>query len=191
MKNDRIKSVSNYALCLFLLVTGSAQAAIVNFTISGNVEIAEPNNPFALLANSTISASGTYDDSVIGAGLSFIDFSTITNSMQITVGNTIFTDDMSTIPDNGLFFQDGMFDGLSYRSIQTNISFSSSGFADMIFNGGVPDSFDNTLIAESTYIKGKWDAASFEVTPVPVPAALWLFGSGLIFLSGISRRRKS
>jgi hypothetical protein len=26
-------------------------------------------------------------------------------------------------------------------------------------------------------------------TPVPVPAAIWLFGSGLIGLAGIARRR--
>jgi hypothetical protein len=35
------------------------------------------------------------------------------------------------------------------------------------------------------------DNASLTVTPVPVPAAVWLFGSGLIGLIGIARRRKS
>ncbi len=30
---------------------------------------------------------------------------------------------------------------------------------------------------------------SFEVTPVPIPAALWLFGTGLLALFGFSRRR--
>ena len=38
-----------------------------------------------------------------------------------------------------------------------------------------------------------WDDASLTATPavVPVPAAAWLFGSGLIGLIGIARRRKS
>lgn len=33
--------------------------------------------------------------------------------------------------------------------------------------------------------------ADFQVTTVPVPAAVWLFGSGLIGLAGIARRKKS
>ena len=32
---------------------------------------------------------------------------------------------------------------------------------------------------------------NFSITPVPVPAAIWLFGSGLIGLIGIARRKKS
>jgi hypothetical protein len=31
----------------------------------------------------------------------------------------------------------------------------------------------------------------FEVTPVPVPAAIWLFGSGLLGLVGIARRKEA
>lgn len=33
--------------------------------------------------------------------------------------------------------------------------------------------------------------ASFEVSAVPVPAAVWLFGSGLLGLAGIARRKKA
>lgn len=32
---------------------------------------------------------------------------------------------------------------------------------------------------------------SFAVVPVPVPAAVWLFGSGLLALGGLARRRKN
>jgi hypothetical protein len=32
---------------------------------------------------------------------------------------------------------------------------------------------------------------SFDVTHVPIPAALWLFGSGLLGLIGIARRSKT
>ena len=36
-----------------------------------------------------------------------------------------------------------------------------------------------------------WDDASLEVSAVPVPAAVWLFGSGLLGLVGVARRKKS
>ena len=36
-----------------------------------------------------------------------------------------------------------------------------------------------------------YDNLSFaQVAPVPVPAAVWLFGSGLLGLLGVARRRK-
>ena len=37
-----------------------------------------------------------------------------------------------------------------------------------------------------------YDNLSFaEVSAIPVPAAVWLFGSGLLGLVGVARRRKS
>jgi hypothetical protein len=37
----------------------------------------------------------------------------------------------------------------------------------------------------------KFDSASNDVSEVPLPAAAWLFGSGLIGLAGIARRRRA
>lgn len=38
---------------------------------------------------------------------------------------------------------------------------------------------------------GFFDDASFELAPVPVPAAAWLFGSAMLGLMGVARRRKA
>ena len=49
----------------------------------------------------------------------------------------------------------------------------------------------STVAGESALIQKKAIGAGIEVTtsPVPVPAAVWLFGSGLLGLVGVARRR--
>ena len=44
---------------------------------------------------------------------------------------------------------------------------------------------DNRLV-----ISG-WVSTSASITPVPIPAAVWLFGSGLLGLIGVARRKKA
>jgi len=54
----------------------------------------------------------------------------------------------------------------------------------------------NYALTDADLIYGSGDigtpgmAGSFVPSPVPVPAAVWLFGSGLVGLAGIGRRRK-
>jgi len=42
----------------------------------------------------------------------------------------------------------------------------------------------------ATELQADLGAGSIEVSPIPVPAAIWLFGTGLIGLIGFSKRRK-
>lgn len=46
----------------------------------------------------------------------------------------------------------------------------------------------NTITANCTFVLG--DTCAEVVAPVPVPAAVWLFGSGLLGLVGVARRKK-
>jgi len=58
-------------------------------------------------------------------------------------------------------------------------------------------SLQNNLLAttlndgESAMIQKKFGAIGITVNPVPVPAALWLFGSGLIGLAAFAKRKKA
>lgn len=53
------------------------------------------------------------------------------------------------------------------------------------------DDFNSACITPgSANISGSGDC-SVSVSPVPIPAAIWLFGSGLIGLIGVSRRKNS
>jgi len=48
-----------------------------------------------------------------------------------------------------------------------------------------------TVAGDDAMIQKKFGAIGIEVNPVPVPAALWLFGSGLIGIAAFARRKKA
>ena len=67
----------------------------------------------------------------------------------------------------------------------TNLVATANGFSGQLVSvgnvGSAWTSFDGTPYSE---------VYNITVTPVPVPAAVWLFGSGLVGLAGIARRRR-
>ena len=173
-----IKIISATALLLFSL--GNAQAAMVNFTIIGDVlsgnEFAP--NAFGLTAGDTITAYGSFetDDLVGGAGI--ISFDTGSgNSLTIDVGTATYfaSDDIffgsggPTIELTGLNLVTGLATLVDFDFFASDASFNSN-FTSF-------DDFDQMF--------GDWRT---EVV-VPVPAAAWLFGSGLLGLVGLARRK--
>jgi len=49
----------------------------------------------------------------------------------------------------------------------------------------------NPFASAGSVINPQFSSTTFETTVVPVPAAVWLFGSGLIGLIGFARRKKA
>jgi hypothetical protein len=66
-------------------------------------------------------------------------------------------------------------------------AFSGSGSGAI----GVGSPYSLTVIAEIQHTVGSQQISSFDahLVPVPVPLAVWLFGSGLVGLVGIARRK--
>ncbi len=56
---------------------------------------------------------------------------------------------------------------------------------------GIVDSFDTSQIAIGSRPFGWGTYAYWTVSPVPLPAAAWLFGSGILALAGFTNLRKS
>jgi hypothetical protein len=62
---------------------------------------------------------------------------------------------------------------------------------DLVFTAGSAPLGDYTIDIRVAVKSGRLDRTeSFTVSLVPIPAAVWLFGSGLIGLVGIARRRR-
>ena len=82
-----------------------------------------------------------------------------------------------------------LFSGFNYRTGY----FWSSTESDLDTNGALYFSMEDG--AQGTFPKDKyelyaWAVYTGDVSSVPVPAAVWLFGSGLITLIGFARRRQ-
>jgi hypothetical protein len=173
MKIPTIKQLTIISFfCISFLSINTAHAAMVQFTLEGEISYADQTNMFGLSAGDIVTAAGVYDDAPLGPGSVFIQFATAYNNMDINIGNTLFTDAMDTIGGADLYFTNGVFEGLDYEA--TDNSFDSWGY--LFFTG--------------YGIEGYWTQTSFHTTVIPVPAAVWLFASGLFLLGGMARRKQ-
>lgn len=173
---------------LLTLTLTNAHAALVSYTITGEVVLGDEtwgpgSNAFGLSAGDFITAVGTFDDSVLTAGAGTIDFSSGSgNSMTIFVGTETFT----AANDDG--FVTGSGPTIELASLTTLVDFDFQAFLGT--NGAAADFNSNfTSFDDFDLMFGDW--TSVEITAVPVPAAVWLFGSGLLGLVGMARRKKA
>ncbi len=181
------KSGCTVLLALGLLGSSAiTHAALVNYELTGTVDSwADSGNVFGLSLNDAISVSGTFDDSVLTGGTGIVNFGSGSgNTMVMIVGSQTFSagDDTNFLygyPQ--LSLNAGLFDGLN---IEITFGTSSAFYSQDLWFDGYDDINDNF----GNLVSGTW--TDFQMTPVPVPAALWLFGSGLLGLVGLARRKK-
>jgi hypothetical protein len=176
------KVTGSLAAITLALSIGSAQAAMVNFTLTGTVVFADAGNLFGLNGGDAVSVVGSFDDSVLtlGTGTVLFDAFNTGNTFNVTTGDFSFTE-MNDIDYaiGGRPFLNLISGSLDNFDFLANIG--AFGFFDS--QVGFFDGDDDNFGA----ISGTWD--SFEMTVIPVPAAVWLLGSGLLGLVGIARRK--
>lgn len=167
------------AAAALLLSAGSAHAALVNFQFSGNVDFSLGFG--GLNAGDTVTVTGVFEDSVLSGGSGTIGFdSSGGNTLSIAAGSYTFTeanDALYNLTGASLTLASGALSDFSYQAISgTN---------------GAPADFDSffTSFLSDVYLSGTWNT-TVQMSPVPVPAAVWLFGSGLLGLVGLARRKK-
>lgn len=161
-----------------LLGTGGASAALMNYVVTGDVVIGDEffANAFGLTAGDTVTATGVFDDSVLTGGSGTVSFGSGSgNTMTLNIGTATFT----------------AADDDDFLTGSPSLTFSAFSLSDFDFVKSTPDSFNSSFLIFDDFgdMVGQW-RSDVSITPVPVPAAAWLFGSGLLGFAGIARRRQ-
>jgi len=210
MKTKRIKLLSLFACSIFMMVISSwAQASLIGQEVFGSLSVQKlglfPFHVATRTPSFTIQAGSAVDyeendlfpfsGNPYGFSIDFLtDLESVSSTEVVTPVKLTVTRSSGSIdfPSIDLsLFMGGVFDLLV-----TEISGASSG--DLLLDYGI-GGIDFTLVEglpgdSSNEIVIGFDLFT-ELPPpppssVPVPAAVWLFGSGLIGLIGIARRKK-
>ena len=167
--------------------TGNADPFVTNnFTVTNNLAVDQ-----TFIITSTIG--------VVPIGPSSLTSGSVGGSITDNNGNT------ATISDNSAAIYTALIDGAAYQTLLDPVfSVTTSAGGTSLFGGvdfGLPPnsqpgpSISTDIGIRMEFILTPGDSVSFtsrfEVQAVPVPAAVWLFGSGLLGLVGIARHKKS
>ena len=182
--------------CTFIIMfffMSSVHAAIVHLQVTGEVQTAISYGTLPNSCPACIIADLVYDDTSIvfstgggGESIATIDFSTgSSNTLSINAGGNIFDQTMDIDGVSEIVFTNGDLTDFNYSA--------EDGTQGDNGNGSYPpETFDsfNLIISASDIgiLVGQWNVAQLPAV-VPVPAAAWLFGTGLIGLIGIARRK--
>ena len=172
MKNLRILSVT--LTCVFMLLANSAGAAIIN--LQSTIDGAQANAGAGTGSPGTGFATMTLDDVT---KLFSWDISWSGLDGNITVAH--FHGPAAGGQNAGVQVNFGAISGLSSPSIGST-TISAQQEVDLL--AGLWYINIHTDFFPGGEIRG-------QVQVVPIPAAVWLFGSGLLGLVGIARRKKS
>ena len=175
---------------VLILTAGAVQAALVTESFSGTITYAADDNLFGVAADDTFSWSTTYDLDYLDSGYLVIGDSE-EMALSVTIGSRNFVETEDYFYGAGIFgapllyFDEGeSITGINLLVDDYDNSYrfrsDSDGLAFEIWSLSSEDNFtDDVLLA----------SGAFAFNPVPVPAAAWLLGSGLLGLVGLRRRK--
>lgn len=177
---------------LFLVLLGtSAQASLVTENYSGTISYAASGNVFGVETNDSFTWSVTYDISYKDA-LGYLDLSDDADmKLSIVIGSRTFVETEDVFYGFGFLgapilvfdsFDNIVGVSLLVDDYANDYRFASSGdgLTFTIYSIGADGFSSDVLLASGTF--------SFDAAPVPLPAAVWLLGPGLLGLLGLRRR---
>jgi hypothetical protein len=135
---------------------------------------------------------GDPGESITATGTFTADLGTIGNETGTVLFATGSGNTMS-IDLNGTFLFATNDSGYG-TGIGPSLTFASGSLFDFDFQKPASPAFNSSFLSFDDFdsMYGEWTNLSLTVVPtvVPVPAAVWLFGSGLLGLAGMARRKK-
>ena len=199
-----------YVLFVFLISINSAHSAIIG-TINHFDYGAEPLTQVSMGVCTTAITNTNFDGTDLPCDGGQITDPQPTNmfvtNVSLDMGPTFsFTVDLSTNPEFATVaatLTNGLINAITFSIEQPSGTSSLTGYESTFFYGDftAADLVGNTLthydvnfsniIAIDQFGGFTYDIeVIFHGNPVPIPAATWLFGSGLIGLIGVARRKK-
>ena len=208
-KSRQLKALCACLWLFFGLSVWEAQAGLVTWNFQALLTDLTTVNPLGI-DGETLSIEITYNDTV-GWGFvsseddSFLSFPSQSATATITGSHSVTLKSLTPAALHG--------NGTSFAAVSEQAS--TTNFVDFIIDGftTVTTGFEGTSLATpsagdkllSTHLltpstvtaatnrncPATGAAACYSLTTVPVPPALYLFGSGLLGLIGISRRKKA
>lgn len=161
---------------VFSFNTGVANAALIGgIGITGNyTDDGDLSDDTTLDLNTAVGTSGTYSFSNVILG---------------TVG-TINTDPLLGFIINPFNPVDNVLDIGGWQLDLTSLNIDDQSAEVLTLSGaGVLSGNGESTAATWTFSSQSESSYSMSITAVPVPAAVWLFGSGLIGLVGLARKK--
>lgn len=198
MKNK----LTGAALAAAFALSGSASAMTVFADFNGD-GVHDPNFDLADSVTVDVYAQLTTAEDDAGGLLSFATEGMLnpTGLVNVTTGNIesapwsigpeLQLDDNSVRASGGTLGGQAL-DLVKLFSVELNrvaVGVTTFSFADWEKSA----SFDGNVLADDdfTVLDGSIEYLSTEIGPVPIPAAAWLFGSALLGLIGLGKRRKA
>jgi hypothetical protein len=172
----------------FIFMAGAVQAAMVTETFSGMITYAADGNLFGVATDDTVTWTTTYDISYLASDGYLVIGDSEDMALSVTVGNRTFVE----IED--IFYGSGIF-GAPLLQFDENENIIGIGFNVDDYDNDYrltcyEDGFTLYSLAEDGFTSDVLlVSGTFDFAPVPLPAAAWLFGSGLLGVVGLRHRK--